>query len=328
MARPRIVLICGLLGWVFFTEPSLAAPSAKAPTGTWQLFKDSDGRTPVAGAIVEITFGAGTFKFKAVKPDETVTDDGTFQISGRQITVAFRDMETGRKSGPWSMSADTLVLPFKMLEDQPGFSTWMTPAALQAYLAKIPPRPAGPESMPALLTRLQKLVEAFNNGAQRQAIDQRAKSRAASYRGGEAEAYASQGTVYFLKGFYREAWYAFARAAVLKPNNAVYLTNLATTLQEIGPMRDARTLLEWVTRNYPNLDPPFGNLGSACLALKDAACARAAFARGQALAPKSGLFDYGMGKALAMQGKTADAQIAYRAAWSKGYSGSGKEGRR
>lgn len=328
MRSPGTVLICSLLGLFAGSEPGLAAPTAKAPTGTWQLFKDSDGRTPVTGAVVEITFGPGTFKFKAVKPDETVTDDGTFQVNGRQITVSFRELETGRKSGPWSMSADTLVLPFKMLEDKPGFSTWMTPAALQAYLAKIPARPAGPESMPALLARLQKLVEAFNNGAQRQAIDQRARTRAGSYKGGEAEAYAAQGTVYFLKGYYREAWYAFVRAAVLKPNNAEYLTNLATVLQEIGPMRDARTLLEWVTKNYPNLDPPFGNLGSACLALKDAACARAAFARGQALAPKSGLYDYGMGKALAMQGKAAEAQAAYRAAWSKGYSGSGKEGRR
>ena len=327
MNNARIVAAVSVIGLALFTG-SAAAQALKAPAGSWHLFKDSDGRTPASGSVVELNFGAGTFTFKATKPGETVTDAGTFQINSRQITVAFREMETGRKSGSFSLSADTLVLPFKMLEDKPGFSIWMTPVALQAYLARIPARPAGAESMPALLTRLQKLVEAFDLGAQRQAIDQRATARAASYHGGAAEAYYAQGAVFFMKGFYREAWYAFARAAVLKPDNAVYLTNLAVVLQEIGPMREARTLLEWVTKNYPNLDPPFGSLGSACLALKDAPCARAAFASGQALSPRSGLYDYGMGKTLAMEGKTAQAQAAYRAAWSKGYSGSGKEGAR
>jgi tetratricopeptide (TPR) repeat protein len=157
-------------------------------------------------------------------------------------------------------------------------------------------------------------------------MDQWAAARASSYRGGLAEAYYAQGATFFLKGYYREAWYGFARASVLKPTNAVYLHNLATVLQEIGSTQDARVILEWVTRNYPNLDPPWGSLGVACISLKDAACARAALARARALAPENGLYDYATGRLLESEGKKGEAQTYYRNAWTKGYSGSGNEG--
>ncbi len=311
------------LSALFLVATSLAAP---LPGGTWRHFKDSDGKVPKSGASVEITFGAGTFTLKAVQPGETVEDRGSFKVDGRTITLEFRELEKGRQSGPYSMSADTLVLPFTMLGDARGWSIWMRPAAVESFLSKVPARPAGPESMPALLARVQKVAEAFGNDRERAAMDQRAKARAGAYRGGLAEAYYAQSAILFMKGYYREAWYGFARAAVLQPTNAVYLHNLATTLQEIGSARDARTLLEWVTKNYPNLDPPFGSLGTTCMQLKDAACAKGALARARTLAPENGLYDYATGKLLETQGQKARRSAYFNAALSKGYGGSGNEG--
>ncbi len=308
------------------TPAHAAAPAVAAPSGTWRLFKDSDGRTPKSGAVVELTFGAGTFKVKAVQPGETVEDAGTFKVTGRRIAMEFRQLSQGKVSGPLSVSSDTIVLPFKMLSDGPGASTWMTPAALDAFLAKVPRRPAGPETMPQLLARMQGVAEAFGNSKERAAIDQRAAAQASKYKGGAAEAYYAIGTVHFLNGYYREAWYAFAKASVLQPTNAAYLHNLAAVLQEIGPAQEARTVLEWVTKNYPNLDPPWGSLGIVCLKLEDVACAGAALAKARALAPENGLYDYAQGRLLASQGKEAEAQTWYSKAWSKGYGGSANEG--
>ena len=313
-----------LLGLLLLALPPGLATAAAAPAlpnGTWRLFKDSDGRTPRSGAVIELTLNNGSFTLKATQPDETVTDTGTYKLSGRNVTFEFREMEQGRKTGWFSATADTLVLPFMMMSNAKGTSTWMTAAALASFLSKVPSRPSSPETMPQLLARMQKVAEAFGNTAQRAAIDQRAKAQAARYKGGEAEALYALGTVHFLKGYYREAWYAFARAAVLKPENAVYLTNLATTLQEIGPPQEARRILEWVTKNYPNLDPPFGSLGAACLAQKDYACARAALTRAQTLAPESGLYDYTLGKVFEQEGNKARAQALYRTAFDKGYGG-------
>jgi hypothetical protein len=316
-----LLVSCGLA----LTTPVMAAGPA-APAGTWRLMKDSDGRTPKSDAVIELVFGNGTFTVKAVQPGETVEDTGTFKVNGRSISMEFRELAQGKVSGAFTVSPDTLVLPFKMLSDGRGWSMWMTPAALEAFLAKVPRRPSTPETMQQLLAREQGVAEAFGNAKERAAIDQRAAAQAAKYKGGQAEAYYAIGTVHFLKGYYREAWYAFAKAAVLQPTNAVYLHNLATVLQEIGSAQDARTILEWVTKNYPNLDPPWGSLGIVCLQLNDAACANAALAKARALAPENGLYDYAQGKLLAGQGKTAEAQGWYAKAFGKGYGGSGNEG--
>jgi len=325
--RPALAaLFLGLLAWFLPELAPAAAPGL--PNGTWRLFKDSDGKVPKSGAVVELTLNGGRFTFRAVQTGETVTDTGTYAVTDRTVTFEFRQMAQGKQSGPYSASADTLVLPFLMLTEGKGSSTWMTPAALDGFLAKVPQKPSTPEAMPALLARVQKVAEAFPNVAQRQAIDQRARVMAPRYNGGEAQALYSQGAVYFIKGYYREAWYAFARAAVLQPANAAYLANLATTLQEIGSASDARSILEWVTKNYPNLDPPFGSLGTTCLGLKDFGCARAALARAQSLAPENGLYDYALGKVAEQEGHADQAQALYRTAFGKGYGGSGNEGGR
>ena len=320
-----------LLGLALLSAPAASAvrgdPSPPDPAGTWRLFKDQDGKVPRRGAVVEMTLKGGKFTFRAVQPEETVTDAGTYSVRGRRITVEFAQLAQGRKSGSFSRSADTLVLPFQVLSDAPGWSMWMTPAALESFLAKVPSKPAT-ETMPQLLARVQKVAEAFGNDRERQAMASRAKAHAGRYEGGEAEAWYAQGAVFFMKGYHREAWYGFARASVLQPTNALYLHNLATVLQEIGSQSDARRILEWVTANYPNLDPPFGGLAIGCLALKDAACARAAAQKAQSLAPTNGLYDYVLGRAHEQEGREDLAQAAYRRAFDKGYSGPAREGAR
>ncbi len=332
LPRLRPGLLAGVLLTLAFAVHGLPARAATAattdPTGTWRLMKDQDGRVPKPGSVVELTFSGGKVTLKATQPDETVTDTGSYAVKGRQITISFKDLDKGRQSGPFNRSADTLVLPFQMLGEGKGWSIWMTPAALDSFLAKVPSKPSTPETMPALLARVQKVAEAFGNDRERQAMTQRARANASRYAGGEAQAFYAQAAILFMKGFYREAWYGFARAAVLKPTNAVYLHNLATTLQEIGSQSDARRILEWVTANYPNLDPPWGSLAVSCLALKDTACARSALQRAQALAPENGLYDYATGRLLEQEGKKDAAQAAYRKAYAKGYGGAGNEGSR
>jgi cytochrome c-type biogenesis protein CcmH/NrfG len=325
MRNRLFAIVCAFaFGVLTAAAPVLAAGTA--PTGTWRLFKDSDGKGPKSGAVIELTFGKGSFHVKAVQSGETVEDDGTFEVAGRTLRMEFRSLSQGKVSGPYSLSADTIVLPFKMLSDGSGSSTWMTATALDSFLAKVPKRPPGPETMPQLLARMQGVAEAYGNGSERAVIAQRAAAQASKYKGGEAQAFYAIGTVYFLKGFYREAWYAFARSSVLKPTNAAYLHNLATVLEEIGPAQEARTILEWVTKNYPNLDPPWGALGVACLQLNDAPCVNTALTKARTLAPENGLYDYVQGRLLQSQGQTADAQSWFRKAWSKGYGGSGNEG--
>ena len=70
-----------------------------------------------------------------------------------------------------------------------------TPAALDAFLAKVPSKPSAPETMPALLARVQKVAEAFGNDQQRQAMAQRAQANAGRYSGGEAEAWYAQAAI-------------------------------------------------------------------------------------------------------------------------------------
>lgn len=303
-----------LLAWV-----PCAIPATGLPDGQWQLFKDSDGTTPQPDAVVELTLAAGKFSLKAVQPGETVTDVGTYSIAGRKVTFRFKDLEVGTQSGPFSVSADTLVLPFRVLSKGQGYSTWMSPSALLSYRSKVPPRPDGAETMSQLLARMRALASAFGNSKERQYMDQRAKANSAGYRGGLAEAYYVQGVFFFSKGYYREGWYGFAKAAELKPDNAVYLHNLANAVLEIGPARDARTILAWVTEKYPNLDPPFAALGAACLQLNDSVCARAAFNKARQLDPRSGAYDYALGVLSENSGAKDEAAALFRSAFSKGF---------
>ncbi|HPN60462.1 MAG TPA: hypothetical protein PLU11_14840, partial [Chitinophagaceae bacterium] len=97
---------------------------AQSPSGKYILVKDSDGKTPRGGAEISMTFTTGKFSLKAAMPGQTVTDNGTWKITGSNITIAFKEMEQGTKTGAWSLTNGTLTLPFMMLSNGKGSSTW------------------------------------------------------------------------------------------------------------------------------------------------------------------------------------------------------------
>jgi len=319
------------LGVILIVVSCLVAPTAVAQSlaGTYRLVQDSTGKQPRDGATIDIAFKpGGTFTLKAAMPGQTVDDSGTYRVSGQTLTIDFKDMEQGHQSGPYSISGGTLTLPFKMLGSGAGSSNWRLVAGTPPSSTSTPLASAGTAagSVPEILARTLKDSQGGDNTRLRGEMDQRSAARATAYRGGAAQAYYVQGTILFLKRYYKEAWYAFAKASALEPQNAVYLNNLAMVLLELGRLQDARGILDWVVKIYPNLDPPWGNLGAGCLKLRDTTCAATAFQRAMALAPETGLYAYGYGKVLAAQGRDDEAKSYYAQAFQKGYGGSGKEG--
>lgn len=307
MGRRTVTALFLLLVWTSVWASGIA--------GTYELVKDSDGTVPKAEAVVRLTFRAdGTFSLKAVQPGQTVTDRGTYTVSGARITLNFEELDLGRQSGPYSLSGGNLTLPFPMLGGERGTSLWKAVASA----------PGG--SLQELLQRTLQEAKNQDNAAQRERMDRLAAQRGPSYRGKAAEAYYAQGAVYFLKGYYHEAWYGFAQAANRAPQNAAYLNNLAMVLMELGSLEDGREILEWVTAHYPNLDSPWGNLGACALKQGDLEAAGRALERAMALSPSTGLYAYAYGKVLQKRGRREEAKRYFILAWQKGYAGSGREG--
>lgn len=300
--------------------PCLAAGvlQAQGLTGTYRLVKDSDGRAPKAKATITLMLAAGgRLSLKAVQPGEVVEDRGTWKVSGDRITLRLVDMEKAATNAAYSFDGNTLVLPLRMMSDDPGTSTWMREGAVEVRRE---------EGLSALLARTLAESQRMDNAVARAKVDRLAALALPDVKGGLAEAYYAQACLFFLKHYFHEAWYGFAKAASLAPTNAVYLNNLGMVLLELKRTDDALPLLQWVTSGFPKLDSPFGNLGAAWLLKEQPEKALAAFARAKALSPETGLYLYGYGKALAALGRTDEAQRNFDAAFAAGYAGSGREG--
>jgi len=71
---------------------------------------------------------------EAVQPGETVTDTGTFSVSGGNITINFKELEWKAAGQPFQLDGCNLTLPFKALggSEGPGTSAW---------LKRVPPAP-------------------------------------------------------------------------------------------------------------------------------------------------------------------------------------------
>lgn len=303
--------------WTAWFFLAFGAAWAQGLSGTFRLVKDSNGTTPRTGATVDLTFrGDGTFSLRAVQPGETMEDKGTFLVRGGTITMDFQELDKGHQSGPYTLAGDMLTLPFQMFSDGAGTSLWKSTSSGSGAAS----------TLQEVLARTLRESQQEKNGPQRAAMDRFVAQRGRLYKGGEAEAFYVQGSIYFLKRYYHEAWYGFAKASNLAPQNAVYLNNLAMVLLELSRYDDARVILEWVTGRYPNLDSPFGNLGVCCLKSGDLEGAQRALERAMALAPENGLYAYAYGKTLEAKGRKEEAKRYYVLAWSSGYAGSGREG--
>jgi Flp pilus assembly protein TadD len=141
-----------------------------------------------------------------------------------------------------------------------------------------------------------------------------------------AVAYSSAGAVFFVKSYFNEAIYCYAKAARLEPQNAEWLNDLASSLLEREKTEWAKTLLLETIRLYPNLDPPMGNLAAIYLDAKQYNDAITLLQKAIALSPTTGLYYYLYGKALEGLGNKSKAQQQYVMAWMNGYAGSGREG--
>lgn len=118
---------------VLYTNQAPAA-AANALRGTYLLVRDSDGTVPKQDAVVTITFkggNAGTLAMSAVQPGESVTDTGTFSISGELITIQFKEMEWAATGQQYYTEGCYLILPFKALAGSagPGTSLWSRKSA-------------------------------------------------------------------------------------------------------------------------------------------------------------------------------------------------------
>lgn len=288
--------------------------------GTYRLLKDSNGTMPKKGAVVELSFAAKTFTFKAVQPGETVEDKGTYRLIGNHITISFEEMVQGRQSGPYSLKDGVLTLPFMMIGEGKGTSTWKSTDAIPASVT-----PSG-GTLGEVLRRTLEASQKQDNAKQRANVDRLAMLALADVKGGLAESYYVQAFLFFMKSYYYEAWYGFAKAANLAPTNGVYLNNLAMVLMELDQYGDALVILKEVTIWFPQLDPPLGNLATAYWKTRDLTKAETAVKRAMAISPQTGLYQYLYGKILKEKGRKQEAQKYFDEAWILGYAGSGHEG--
>lgn len=288
--------------------------------GTYRMLKDSSGTVPRKGAVIELAFAKSSFTLKAVQPGETVEDKGTYRLTGNSITITFEEMEQGRQAGPYTLKDGVLTLPFQMIASGKGTSTWQSTDTIPA---------AANASGGTLSEVLQRTLEASqqqDNAKERAKVDRLAALALTDVKGGLAESYYVQASLFFMKSYYYEAWYGFAKAAKLAPTNGVYLNNLAMVLMELDQYGDALVILKEVTLWFPKLDPPWGNLAAAYWKTRDLTKAEIAVKRAISISPNTGLYRYLYGKILKEKGRKQEAQKYFDEAWVLGYAGSGREG--
>lgn len=287
---------------------------AQTLSGKYILVSDDNGGTPKSGAEISLTFKPGTFSLKAVMPGQTLTDKGTWKITGSNITISFAEMEQGKKTGPWSLSNGTLTLPFRMLNNTNGTSRWQqagTAMVVQGTVEEV------------IARNRDGVLKIVKN---KDKVDSWAKADEKKFKGGLAESYYVTGTLFYFKKFRPEALYAFAKAAELSPGNGLYLNNLASLVMDYSKWTDAIILLKDVTRNFPNLAGAWGNLAIAQLKTGNYKAADSAIRVARRLDPESGLFCYTDGKIKEAKGDKTGAQKDFEQAWDKGYAGQGREG--
>jgi len=285
---------------------------AQPLTGKYILVKDSDGKTPRNGAEISITFSPGKFALKAAMPGQTVTDNGTWKITGAAMTIAFKEMEQGTKTGPWSLNNGTLTLPFMMLSNGKGSSEWQDAVSYK-------PAPLTISSVGAIFEKA--ITATKKTGQYCSKLDERAAAMAKKMNNNLAAAYYSNALSFYFKNYPVEALYGFAKAAQLQPSNGLYLNNVAKLLMNIRKYDDAIVLLRDATRRFPNLSSPWGNLAAAYYENNNIAKADSMIRVARRLAPDNGLFCYVEALIEKKKGNPEKAKKSFTEAASLGYTG-------
>jgi hypothetical protein len=308
---PKTVLIVALLFAGLVTD-------AQTLQGKYTLVKDSDGKSPKNQAVISLTFAPGTFKLKAAMPGQTVEDNGTYKITGNNITIIFKEMEQGKQTGPFTNVDGTLTLPFKMLSNEKGSSTWQKEGTLPAAATVVT------GTVPQIIA--QTLADAKSKAKYYEQVDKNAATTAKKLKGNMAQAYYINAMVCYFKNLRPDALYGYAKAAQLQPTNGLFLNNLALLLMDNSKYGDAIALLKEVTRTFPNLASPVGNLAIAYYKTNDMVRADSANRIARRIDPQNGLYCYTDGKIKEKKGKKEEAQKSFEEAWDLGYAGEGREG--
>jgi tetratricopeptide (TPR) repeat protein len=292
---------------------------AQSLSGKYILVKESDGQSPKTGATISINFNSnGNFDFKAVMPGTTVTDKGTYKITGSNISISFNEMEQGKQNGPYSLEGGTLILPFKMLKNVKGSSTWQKEGTT-ADNKNI-------STAPVASTVSKWADYAKGKVKNYSVIDNYATASSKKVKNNLARGYYTQGVMLFFKKYYMEALYAFAKAAQLQDNNFLYLNNLAMLLMNMDKYGDAISILEELTKSSPTIASPWSNLAVSYFFIGNLPAADNAITQAIKLDPECGGYYYTKGVIEKKKGNAEKAQQNFDKAWDKGYAGKGKEG--
>lgn len=292
---------------------------AQSLSGNFILTKESDGQQPKSGAVISINFKPnGTFNLIAKMPGTVVTDKGTYKINGNNITISFTEMEQGKQSGPYSLEEGTLILPFKILKNVKGSSTWQQEGTT-ASNKKISTSP--------VIDIIAKW-EGYAKGKIKNysVIDNFAIATSKKIKNDLARGYYTQGIMLFFKKYYMEALYAFAKASQLQSNNVLYLNNLSMLLMNMEKYGDAIPLLEEITKASPTIASPWGNIATAYFFTGNLPAADNAISKAINIDPECGGYYYTKGVIEKKKGNVAKAQQNFDKAWENGYAGKGREG--
>jgi hypothetical protein len=136
MPKRAIILIllllsgAGLLLACGDTARPGAPDDSASVAGVWVWVKDSDGQTPVKGAVITLLFNAqGTLDLSAFKPGEEMEDHGRWSVSnqtqaGGLISLELPEFGIKVEGKPYRLNGDVLTLPFTIINQVPGTSEW------------------------------------------------------------------------------------------------------------------------------------------------------------------------------------------------------------
>ncbi len=114
-----LVLLCLAL-------PPATAGETKELLGIWVWAADSDGQTPVKGAVCTLDLQAGgQLAFHAFRPGEEFSDEGHWSVSaGGRISLEIPTLGLKVEGKPFALQAGELTLPFTLINQVPGTSRW------------------------------------------------------------------------------------------------------------------------------------------------------------------------------------------------------------
>ena len=101
------------------------ARAQSCPPGTWTFVADSSGATADAGTTITLTFSTAGAAFAAVGPGRNLTGSGACSAAGNRITLQLPVIGKSVAGAPFTLSGDSLTLPFEVFSSGSGTSTWV-----------------------------------------------------------------------------------------------------------------------------------------------------------------------------------------------------------